>query len=57
MSTTAVGNGLIVILSLMTFDLYIKDFVLAGIIFLVLIVFIVISYFYQYSKTEEEAIN
>jgi len=53
MSTTAIGNGFIAILSLMEFDIYIKDFVFAGLIFLVLIVFSVISYFYEYAKPVE----
>jgi len=53
MSTTAIGNGFIAILSLITLDIYIKDFIFAGIIFVVLVVFSVISYFYEYSKPVE----
>jgi dipeptide/tripeptide permease len=53
--TTAIGNALITPLALLPYDLYLKDFVLAGIIFLVLIVFTIIAVNYQ--EREEPTTN
>jgi len=57
MSTTALGNALISVLALMDFKLYWQDFALAGIIFLVLIVFTLIARNFEYSKPADSLIN
>jgi hypothetical protein len=57
MSTTAIGNGLIAILALLSFESYVKHFVLAGLILLVLIVFTVIASNYEYAKPADDVIN
>jgi len=55
--TTAIGNALITPLALLPYDLYLKDFVLAGIIFVVLIVFTIIAVNYKYREENDKTIN
>lgn len=53
MSTTALGNALISVLALINLELWLMNFVLAGIIFVVLCIFATIAHFYEYSKPVE----
>jgi len=52
--TTAIGNALISVLALVAASspLWLTDFILAGIILVVFIVFTIIAHFYQYRPTE-----
>jgi len=52
--TTAVGNAMITVLSLINASVAMKDFIFAGIIFLILIVFTFIAYFYKYRADEQD---
>jgi len=55
--TTAIGNALISVLALITVPLWITDFVLAGIILVVFIVFTLIAHYYHYRTVNASSIQ